>query len=376
MHLRRLVIAKLPLPMKTAFSLIAFFALPHLLLAQLAPDLNPGQPSQGMDPTRISQDVSPAHFGALTFYFENDAFAGTDRDYTNGARISWTSPSLNKFSDDPAAGSVAGFFDDAPLMGDSGYTRNVAVFIGQSLYTPVNTQANSLVPNERPYAGWLYGGLGLVWKTPRVKNTFVLNIGVIGPWALGEETQHAVHHALGQRSPQGWDNQLRNEIGVNASYERKWRFRSNPEGSGLACDFLPYAGATLGNVYTLANIGGEYRFGYNLPDDFGTSGISDAATTPTPVEGAAARNWIHRFGMHLFARAEGRAVARNIFLDGNTFRSSHSVDKNIFVADLSVGLAMNWRNSKLSYAFTYRTREFKGQPEGQLFGSITLSIFF
>ena len=52
------------------------------------------------------------------------------------------------------------------------------------------------------------------------------------------------------------------------------------------------------------------------------------------------------------------------------------MDKNIFVADLSAGLAMNWRNSKLSYAFTYRTREFKGQPEGQLFGSITLSIFF
>ncbi len=80
--------------------------------------------------------------------------------------------------------------------------------------------------------------------------------------------------------------------------------------------------------------------------------------------------------MHMFARAEGRAVARNIFLDGNTFRSSHSVDKNIFVADLSLGFAMNWRNSKLSYAFIYRTREFKGQPEGQLFGSITLSIFF
>ena len=362
--------------MKTALHFIAFFILSQVVQAQLSPDVNTLQAPQGFDPARISHDVSPAHFGALTFYFENDAFAGTDQDYTNGARISWTSPSLNKFSDDPAAGSVAGVFDDAPLMGDSGYTRNVAVFIGQSLFTPVNTKATAPVPNERPYAGWLYGGMGLVWKTPRVKNTFVLNIGVVGPWALGEETQHAVHQALGQRSPQGWGNQLRNEIGINASYERKWRFRSNPEGSGLACDFLPYVGATLGNVYTLADIGGEYRFGYNLPDDFGTSGISDAATTPTPVEGAAARNWMHRFGMHLFARAEGRAIARNIFLDGNTFRSSASVDKNIFVADLSLGFAMNWRNSKLSYAFIYRTREFKGQPEGQLFGSVTLSIFF
>jgi lipid A 3-O-deacylase len=344
--------------MKTAFALIAFFALPHLVLAQIAPD------------------VHPAHFGALTFYFENDAFGGTDRDYTNGARVSWTSPSLNRFSDDTTAGGLAGIFDDAPGTGDSSYSRNVAVSIGQSLYTPVNTQNPNLVANERPYAGWLYTGLGLVWKKPHVKNTLVFNIGVIGPWALGEETQHAVHQSLGQRSPQGWDNQLGNEIGINASYERKWRFRSNPEGSGLASDFLPYVGATLGNVYTLADVGGELRFGYNLPDDFGTGAISDSATTPTPMEGYAARGWAHRFGMHMFARAEGRAVARNIFLDGNTFRSSHSVDKNIFVADLSVGFAMNWRNSKLSYAFIYRTREFKGQPEGQLFGSITLSIFF
>jgi hypothetical protein len=60
--------------------------------------------------------VSPADFGALTFDFENDAFADTDRDCTNGVRISWTSPSLNKFSDDSTAGNVAGFFDDAPLM--------------------------------------------------------------------------------------------------------------------------------------------------------------------------------------------------------------------------------------------------------------------
>ncbi len=359
--------------MKTALALIF---LTSFVQAQIAPDMNPVQIPQGVNPAQMSQDVSPAHFGALTFYFENDAFGGTDQDYTNGARISWTSPSLNKFGDDSTAGGIAGFFDDAPGTGGSEYTRNVAVSIGQSLFTPVDTQNPNYIPTQRPYAGWLYTGLGLVWKTPRVKNTLVFNIGVIGPWAMGEQTQHAVHQSLGQRSPRGWDNQLKNEVGVTASYERKWRFRSNPEGNGLACDFLPYVGATLGNVYTLADVGGEYRLGYNLPDDFGTGAISDSSTTPTPVEGPGAKFWARRLGAHLFARAEGRAIARNIFLDGNTFRSSASVEKNIFVADLSLGFAVNWRNSKLSYAFIYRTREFKGQPEGQLFGSVTLSLFF
>lgn len=344
--------------MKIALTLLSLLSLPCLALAQLAPDIH------------------PTHFGALTFYFENDTFSGTDQDYTNGARISWTSPSLRRFSEDMTAGGIAGVFDDAPGTGDSSYDRNVAISIGQSMFTPVDVRNPNLVANERPYAAWLYAGLGLVWKKPNVKNTLVFNIGVVGPWAMGEEAQRLVHQSLGQRYPQGWNNQLRNEVGINASYERKWRFRSHPEGSGLACDFLPYVGATLGNVYTHGTLGGEFRFGCNLPDDFGTGAISDSATTPTPLEDSAAKPWAHRFGTHFFARAEGRAVARNIFLDGNTFRSSHSVDKNPFVADLSLGFAMNWRNSKLSYAFIYRTREFKGQPEGQLFGSVTLSIFF
>jgi len=52
------------------------------------------------------------------------------------------------------------------------------------------------------------------------------------------------------------------------------------------------------------------------------------------------------------------------------------VDKNPFVADLSLGFAVNWRNSKLSYAYIYRTLEHKGQADEQIFGSVTLTIFF
>jgi lipid A 3-O-deacylase len=70
-------------------------------------------------------------------------------------------------------------------MGDAGYDRNVAISIGQSMFTPVDVRNPALVPNERPYAGWLYVGLGLVWKKPTVKNTLLFNIGVVGPWSIG-----------------------------------------------------------------------------------------------------------------------------------------------------------------------------------------------
>lgn len=342
---------------------------PRLLLLFLAlPALT------GRTAAQMTEAVHPAHFGALALYFENDAFSGTDRDYTNGARISWTSPGLRRFGDDAHAGGVAGIFDGAPFTGDSSHERNVAISAGQSVFTPADVHNPGLVPGQRPYAGWLHLGLGLVWKKPHVKNTLLFNLGVIGPWSMSEQTQRSIHDMLGQRSPAGWNHQLHNEAGINASYERRWRFRDPHADDGVNWDILPYAGASLGNVHTHGVIGAEIRLGWNLPDDFGTGAISDTATTPTPLEHGAASP--RRLGFHFFGRAEGRAVLRNIFLDGNTFRDSHSVDKYPFVADLSLGCSLNWRNSKLSYACIYRTLEYKGQSDEQIFGSLTLSLFF
>lgn len=321
--------------------------------------------------------IDPNRFGTLSFYLENDAFCGTDENYTNGALISWTSPALKRYRDDANAGALAGVFDDISWTGGGEYERHVAISLGQAMYTPVDVANPALLPDQRPYAGWLYVGLGIVWQNTKVKNSLMLSLGVVGPWSYAEETQRFVHKRLGQRYPQGWDNQLGNEIGINLAYEKKWRLRMMKNTNGLSWDALPYVGAALGNVNTSANAGTEIRFGYNLPDDFGTGGIAETANTPSAISNPAyAKPWKRPFGMHVFARAEGRAVLRNIFLDGNTFRDSTSVDKYPFVADLSVGAAINWKNTKLTYALVYRTKEFDGQQHGQMFGSVTLSFNF
>lgn len=68
--------------------------------------------------------------------------------------------------------------------------------------------------------------------------------------------------------------------------------------------------------------------------------------------------------------------ARNIFLDGNTFRDSRSVDKEPLVGDLQFGIAVTWRNVRLSYTHVLRTREFKTQGEADDFGAFSLSVRF
>lgn len=81
-------------------------------------------------------------------------------------------------------------------------------------------------------------------------------------------------------------------------------------------------------------------------------------------------------GRHAFARAEGRAVARNIFLDGNTWEHSPSVTKKNFAADLSAGVGLVMGATKLACTHVYRTEEYDGQKGPQMFGSVSLSVTF
>lgn len=315
--------------------------------------------------------------GTLGLYLENDLFAGTDQHYTSGFKLSWSSHDLEQLSDSRYANPLLPLFNILPFINEKDYQKNLVFALGQNIYTPVDTEAYGLIEDDRPYAGWLYLGVGVVWKNAVVRNSLVLDIGVVGPWSCGQETQRMIHDLRDFDHPNGWDNQLNNEVGFTLAYERMWRWPKHERRSGFDWEVLPHAGAAVGTVRTFANAGAELRAGLNLPDDFGTSSIGPAATTSTPVDGlmGADRSWFD-VGAYGFVRVDGRAVARNIFLDGNTFSNSHSVNSNPFVADLSAGLAVNYKNTKLSYALVYRTKEFKGQDESQVFGTVSLNWTF
>ena len=55
-------------------------------------------------------------------------------------------------------------------------------------------------------------------------------------------------------------------------------------------------------------------------------------------------------------------MARNIFLDGNTYRPSRSVPKKTFVGDLQAGFSASWSKSlRLDVSVVLRSEEFRGQ---------------
>jgi len=316
---------------------------------------------------------------AVSLYVENDIFYNTDEYYTNAVKLRFISPSLRSLADN---GISHDFFDGLMdriqrIRQSEAMQYNVSIGFGQSLYTPHDTQATALQKDDRPYAAHLYGFFGLHVKEPQLMDTYELSLGIVGPGALGRQTQNTVHRIKGADTAKGWANQLRNEPALGLSWTRNYRILPNGDKPGWNWNILPYHSITLGNVLTQAAVGTELRFGYNLPRSFGTSqikpGSSVNAPSDSPYEFCSEPDW----NIYFFVGAEGRAVARNIFLDGNSWKSSHSVKKEPWVGELNAGLAVTFNGITVSYNHVYLTKEFKKQPsKKQEYGSINVTIPF
>lgn len=318
-----------------------------------------GRPAAAEEPQRAED-----RRGSFSLLVENDAFIATDRHYTNGLRASW----LSAEDDVPAWGRWLA--RNMPLI-DPGRRLRIGYAVGQSMFTPNDIDVAALQPDERPYAGWLYGEVGLTSETDARMDQIALSLGVVGPLSLAENTQRFWHETFGFQDPKGWDNQLENEPAINLFVERKWRnlWRHAPL-LGLETDVTPHLGGSLGNVFTYAAAGLTVRLGVDLEDDFGPPRIRPS------LPGSAFFTPRSHFAWYLFAGLEGRAVAHNIFLDGNTFADSHSVDRETWVADVQIGLALLFERVRLTFTVVERSPEFEGQGDPDRFGAISATARF
>jgi lipid A 3-O-deacylase len=325
-----------------------------------------------------SDGGTPSSPGAFSFYIENDTVAGTDRDYTSGLKLNWTSRWIPAHETDSDGKNKKGWVPSAlnrlPFFNTPGDQRALSILIGQDIYTPENLKRSDLIPDDRPYAGYTYLGFAVQRTAQKIMDTIELDIGMVGPHSYAQDVQEQVHKWLGNQEPQGWKNQLQDEFTLELIYERKWKLGESKLGYGFGHDFIPHLGGRFGNANISANAGAELRFGWNPPGDFGTCPIRPGCESNAASDLEGSRR--HSFGIHAFLSIDGRAVLRDIFLDGNTWEDSPNVDKNYFVADLGAGLGMSTKLFKLTYGIFYRTKEFKTQnSNGQVFGSLLITFF-
>jgi lipid A 3-O-deacylase len=309
--------------------------------------------------------------GLFALTVENDSFASPfgahqDRHYTAAFK-------MVLFGGDDFATNLTARLNGVANWGIQPTAGDLGIVLGQSIYTPEDIEDPAPIPTDRPYAGWLYTGLvyqrrGDITTNLAVMENFEINLGIIGPESLAERAQKQIHRWwFPDDLPQGWGNQLKTEPGLVLKYARLWRY-SPTTNSARYIDVIPRVGGELGNVFTFATAGAMVRLGCNLPPDFGVQIID----SPASVNGGLTRHTPPCFA-YLFGGVDGRVVGHDITLDGNTYRTGPSVEKNIFVADLSWGVALQFfRHVEITYTRIVRTEQFRGQDGDDIFGSVTI----
>lgn len=319
---------------------------------------DPG-PDPALKPPRVDDWTA-------TLYLENDSLTGTDRYYTHGTRLSFISPDFEgdvPYSWAHALNPLFGLF-----MQDV-YTHNLSLSIGQELFTPSDTDTRDYQGEDRPYAAWTYLSIGIHGKNATSLHIIDLQIGVVGDYALGEETQNLVHRAVGSSEAQGWDHQISNELAFTITYDYRRRFELL-QTAGFDMDLIPRLSVSAGTAHTDLGGGATVRAGWNLPRDWHNNRIRPAADAPL-IGGADGP-----FSIWVFAGAGGKWVIRDITLDGNTYTSGPQVDKEPLVGELEAGIGLRYKIVRLMLSYVERTPTFDEQDHTHRFGAVSLSFAF
>lgn len=296
--------------------------------------------------------------GTFSLIIENDVLSRTDRHYTSGIQLGYFQ------HPDQTPKFAQGLANRLPFLTGP---AQAGWFIGHEIYTPESLDVARPLPNQRPYAAWAYLGMSLSTAAIDGTSTWRLQLGLVGPSAQGEKIQNSIHRIIDNNDARGWDNQLNDEPGLVLAYERTWRLTPWQHDK---VDLLPQTIVSVGNISTYASSGLTVRYGSGLNQDYGAGRIRPAIT------GSPFFNTSSSQSLYVFAGASLRLVAYNLFLDGNTYQDSLSVNRRVAVWDGQAGVVYTRGRWRLSYTFIIRSKEFTQQEEADRFGSFGISFNF
>jgi len=298
----------------------------------------------------------------INFYFENDIYTKSDDGYTAGERLSFLYLVPNAYA-----------IYDLVFPSNSQKDLYFTIALSNQIFTPTDTDEQDLILDDRPYAGWSYLELGMHQSSKNTLSSLNLKVGLIGEASMSKEIQNSFHEIIGNDEVKGWDNQLNNEVGINLKYTYKWLYDLSVRDS-FESSVIPFASAEFGNVAINTTLGTTARFGWNIPRDFGISSIDIGADPGIPICGECElpTTWSFSFNFTL----AGSIVARDIFLDGNTFSDSHYVEKENFVYYTGMGFTLRYKKFIFDFVEIYNSKKFKLEKSGHGVGTLICSWRF
>ena len=154
---------------------------------------------------------------------DNDSFVppSFDRYYTSGVRFSYRAVAKE--------GSwLDKIFNKDTINGRKKILYNFV--IGHHTYTPQSISLTDVQLFDRPYAGWLYGGVGLnTFFSSRLRLALDFDAGLVGPATGIGDFQEWYHELVGFPIPRGWEFEIQNGAALNLNGELNYELVSLPE---------------------------------------------------------------------------------------------------------------------------------------------------
>lgn len=301
--------------------------------------------AQKIDYTASFRNIDSESY--FRFHYDNDYFAATDENYTQGYNFELVTPSLEK--------NPVNFIFIKPKADSSKYGLSIE-HIG---FTPNDYVSEDIQFGDRPFAAAIMLN-SFVIATDTIAKTRIsqaLSLGLIGPRAFGKEMQVGIHKATGNKVPGGWDNQIKNDVVLNyrIAYEkqlynyRKW----------VALQVS--TSAQLGTLFTNASAG------FNMQ-----VGILNAAFESQKTK--------KNFKIYLYGQPNLNIVGYDATLQGGVFNreSLHTISSNSIerlTAQYSYGLIVKTKTLYFEYTRSAITREFKSGASAK-WGGIRIGLTF
>lgn len=274
-----------------------------------------------------------------------------DHDYTHGMRVVVDADAA------PLWGRYAGPGLRPCTRAEPAGRRCLAtrVEVGQKIYTP-RRDGPVPVPGERPYAGWLYAAGTARVLSHLSERTVGVELGVTGPPSLAETVQTGFHEAAGLWQPEGWGGQLAFEPAVAVRAGGARLLAEERAGGVRVATLAPRWGAAVGNLLTGATAGVEAQLGYGVPHPWAGPARGDP-----------------RVAVFATGAVRGEWVARNLFLDGNTFRDGPRVDRLPLVGEMEVGAGVRAGGVAVAFRVVTRGREYDSEPDAHRYSTISVT---
>jgi lipid A 3-O-deacylase len=307
---------------------------------------------------------------------ENDYFKlgeKSDKYFSNGVRIEYQFPQSLQHN-----GWLRKIF---PVLPDKSYRKTkLGATFGMNMYTPADIKTTIINTLDRPYAGWAYLGLSGMSNnfSTGERATTEFNLGVIGPASRQKELQKFVHRIGNKIDPQGWDNQIANDLALNVNFLYE-KILFSPVNR---IETIALMEVNAGTVTNYLGVGGTVRFGRFNDYFFNASGLK-MKNKDLKIEKLKRSIFVSNLNRDLqhyfFVRTSFRFALNNSLLQGGIFTyykspyvlSDDALERFYFNGEF--GYTIVYKKLGFTFSQFYRSAEFKTSRAAQ-WGSISLLI--